>query len=278
MSGSFAKGFLGGMAGGMLGSMLFRGTPSASGIVGGAGDWGASRSGGGIGILEILVLGGLIYLVYRLFSKSQQKTETQFDSFRRDPDMGSSSRDLSQGSSGAYSSGAHSGGAYSGSYGGATPAPFGSPSQPGSFASQFEENPVFDSEEFKEERMDDFMRIQAAWNHRDLSGVSGLIDLDLKRQFDEDLSKLKSAGRINKVENIAIRNCDLVESWQEDGREYVCLRFKANVTDTVLDEKTGQILEGDPLRPVKFEEDWTFSRPLSDRMGKNWKLAAIEGN
>ncbi len=56
----FMQGLAGGMAGGLLGSLLFGGTGHAS--PGGFG-------GGGIGVMDIVLLGLLLYLAYRFFRK-----------------------------------------------------------------------------------------------------------------------------------------------------------------------------------------------------------------
>ena len=61
-TGGFMRGMMGGLAGGFLGSMLFGGW-----AMGGLGD------GGGVGILEIILLGGLAYLGYRFFMKRRQE-------------------------------------------------------------------------------------------------------------------------------------------------------------------------------------------------------------
>jgi uncharacterized membrane protein len=59
-SSSFMRGLGGGLLGGFLGSMLFGGVGHA-GMGGGFG-------GSGIGLFEILIIGGLIYFLYKKFS------------------------------------------------------------------------------------------------------------------------------------------------------------------------------------------------------------------
>lgn len=54
----------GGMMGGMLGSMLFSG-------VAGAGDNNGKSTGGGIGLLEVILLAGGGYLLYRYIKKKR---------------------------------------------------------------------------------------------------------------------------------------------------------------------------------------------------------------
>jgi predicted lipid-binding transport protein (Tim44 family) len=57
-----------GMAGGFLGSMLFRGLGF------GNSDWGGGQ-GGGIGLFEILLLGGIGYMLFRFYKKRKEGSE-----------------------------------------------------------------------------------------------------------------------------------------------------------------------------------------------------------
>ncbi len=62
--GGFMRGMAGGLMGGMLGSMLFSSNAGAgSGVAGGAGS--------GIGLLEIILLAGGCYLIYRYIRKKR---------------------------------------------------------------------------------------------------------------------------------------------------------------------------------------------------------------
>lgn len=57
------RGMAGGLMGGMLGSMLLGGTAGA--------DSNSGSAGGGIGLLEILLLAGAGYLIYRYIRKKK---------------------------------------------------------------------------------------------------------------------------------------------------------------------------------------------------------------
>jgi len=61
--GGFMRGMAGGLMGGMLGSMLFSGVAGAGGTGAGA--------GAGVGLLEIILLAGGGYLVYRFIKKKR---------------------------------------------------------------------------------------------------------------------------------------------------------------------------------------------------------------
>ena len=69
-----------------------------------------------------------------------------------------------------------------------------------------------------------------------------------------------------------MRSTDIVEAWQESGRDYITVRFYANLVDYTVDDKTGDVVSGSKTDPVNFEEYWTYTR----QVGSNpWQLSAI---
>jgi predicted lipid-binding transport protein (Tim44 family) len=50
------------------------------------------------------------------------------------------------------------------------------------------------------------------------------------------------------------------------------VKFYANLLDYTIDETTGQVVSGSKTEPVKFEEYWTFTRPVGNNP---WQLSAI---
>lgn len=95
---------------------------------------------------------------------------------------------------------------------------------------------------------------------------------EMSRIIQGDAEKLKSERKMNKLENIAVRSVDIVEAWQESGKDYLTVRFFANLLDYTVDETTGQVVSGSKTEPVKFEEYWTLTRTVGDNP---WQLSAI---
>ena len=50
------------------------------------------------------------------------------------------------------------------------------------------------------------------------------------------------------------------------------MQIYANLLDYTTDERTGEVVSGSLTEPVKFQEYWTFTRPVWDNP---WKLSAI---
>ena len=241
--GGLWRGLMGGIMGGMLGGMLFRSLGFGSDLAG---------EGGGIGLFEILLIGALLFGVYWFIKRRRQAAAA---SAYYQSSMGTTEP------------------SYQTSYG------QGYEQQRGeewdlekglSYIRQMD--PSFDEKKFQDGCMDQFFKIQGAWANRDMSGVRSLLTEEMSRIIRDDAEKLKSEKRINRLENIAVRSVDIVEAWQESGRDYITVKLYANLLDYTVDESTGQVVSGSKTEPVKFEEYWTFTRPVGNN---SWQLSAI---
>jgi predicted lipid-binding transport protein (Tim44 family) len=130
----------------------------------------------------------------------------------------------------------------------------------------------FSEERFADQVMDIFFRIQGAWMNRDLTPAAGLLTDEMRGIFQEDVDSLLRDKRVNRLENIAVRNVEIVEAWQETGQDFITALIYANLLDYTTDDTTGQVVAGSRTEPVKFEEYWTFTRPVGNNP---WRLAAI---
>lgn len=244
-SGGFMRSMAGGIVGGMLGGMLFR-SLGFSGMGGGMG-------GGGIGLFEIILIAGIGYLIYRYIKK------------KRETDSGNS-----------FSQPQYMGGA---AIPNATPLYGGNQEQ----LTQADDVEVglghirqfdhaFDEDRFNDLVMDNFFKIQGAWMNRELSPVAGIMTDEMRSIMQQDIEKLLRDKQINRLENIAVRKVEIVEAWQESGQDYINALIYANLLDYTTDDSTGAVISGSKTDPVKFEEYWTFTRPVGNNP---WKLSAI---
>jgi predicted lipid-binding transport protein (Tim44 family) len=130
----------------------------------------------------------------------------------------------------------------------------------------------FDEQRFNDSVMDIFFKIQGSWMNRDLSPVAGLLTDEMKGIFQQDLDRLIRDKQINRLENIAVRNVEIVEAWQESGQDFITALIYANLLDYTTDDSSGAVISGSKSDPVKFEEYWTFTRPVGNNP---WRLSAI---
>ncbi len=238
-SGGFMRSMAGGIAGGFLGSMLFSGLAGAGGMGGGFG-------GSGIGLIEILLLGGLLYFLYKTF-------------FKRPAPAGAGGFGQSGGVMGAGL--------------GAQETVASQDTMEDGLSLIAARDPEFDPEWFKEVAQDVFFKIQAGWCRRDLSVFGHLLGTQLLAEYGNHFAEMKEKGEINRIENIAVRKVQIVDAGIDNDEEFVSVFFTANLLDYTVDENTSEVLSGNPTEPVKFQETWTFARRVGE---KDWKLEGIK--
>jgi predicted lipid-binding transport protein (Tim44 family) len=240
MFGGLMGGIGGLLLGGLLGSMLF------GGIGGGL--------FGGIGLLEILIIGGLIYLAIS-YMRRRERAEPA-PATAGGYDKGSSWNPGNQSSAAAT-----------------VEAPSLGDDLDRGIRNIRQMDAVFDPAIFADTASDLFFKVQAAWMSRDMGLVRDLLTPEMSAEMQKGCDRLRTERRLNRLENIAVRSTEVTEAWQEGGQDYVTVRFLANLLDYTVDEATGQVVEGSRSEPVKFEEYWTFVRPVGPN---RWKLAAIQ--
>ena len=246
--GAFSRGLAGGVAGGLmgglLGNMLFGGTAQGAGMGG--------MGGSGLGLFEILLLAGLGYFLYNKFVKGKS-----FGTAGTGPTYARSAS-----------------GQVSGIFGVQDAAEI---NEDDSLVAGVKEiwqvDETFQPDRFKETAQDLFFKIQAGWTQRDINALKGLVGNQLLSEYDRHFSQMKEKGQFNRLENIAVRKVDLVQAGVEEGEIFVIVRFTANLLDYNVDEKSGEIVGGSRENPVKFDENWTFARPVGTG---TWKLEGIE--
>ncbi len=245
-SGGFMRGLGTAVLGGFLGSMLFSGLANAAGGPGGLGS-------SGFGMFEILLLAGLGYFLYRKFmapkpalagnngsmpyreSRNQTPTPLQYD---RTPPFQESE-----------------------SVGGMD------------YRSLTAMDPSFHADQFLKTAQDLFFKVQGAWNKQDMVGLRSFCGDQLMRTWEDEIAQLKQRGQRNRMDNIALRDSEISEVWTESGEDYITVHFHANLLDYTVDEKSGAVVSGSDSDSVRFEEYWTFSRPVGPNA---WKLSAVQ--
>jgi predicted lipid-binding transport protein (Tim44 family) len=237
----------GGLLGGMIGNMLFGGRGYAGG-----GGWG----GGGFGMgdfLIILVILGIVYVVVKRYRARKQEMEMSSTGAAYAPSYNTYNEPEPVMASG-YDSAAQGNHVSEGlRHIAAMDASFTEPA-------------------FKEAVEDNFFRIQAAWTKRDLAPIRNLLTPQMLTTFQGQVNEAVAAKQFNRLENIAVRQVDIVDAVQDQGEEYITVKFLASLLDYTVDETTNQVVSGSSSEPVKFLEYWTFTRKVGER---TWLLGGI---
>ena len=119
--------------------------------------------------------------------------------------------------------------------------------------------------------------VQEAWSASDLGRLRRLMTPEMLSYFSEELTRNASQGTQNIVTDVELLKGDLSESWDEGDLQYATAYMRWRALDYVvrLGRSPGDpdyLVSGDPRTPVEAEEVWTFVR----RPGGTWLLSAIQ--
>lgn len=263
MGSDMGAGLMGGIGGlvlgGMLGSMLFGGGESVGHAAGAAGGMGGS----GIGLFEILLLGGVAWFAFRWFKRRKAGASAPSGG------MYGTSQEAMAAPFGA-GGGAASVEATSGAVAG------------GGQVNEIEQgleniasmDPSFDERQFLEGAKMAFQQIQGAWSDWSVDRLRPLLTPRMWEMIHAQAETRKAEGKRDIIEKIRFDEVVISEAWQESGEDWITVHFLVDMVDYTADV-AGAVLEGDPNTSSKVEEYWTFNRPVGSQ-DPNWFLAAIQ--
>lgn len=276
--GMFGGGFLGPLLGGLALGGLF-GMLMGNGLGGAAGFLGL--------LLQLALIGGVIWLVMRFFRSRQQGSASRYAGAGAGAGSGSASvqPDLrgvdvapARGRSGIPAAGGLAGGMFGG---GGQPAanqgsgPMGCGATPPPSERLGDGRWSGDEIGVSAEDLDTFERllteVQAAYSREDFGRLRTLTTPEAMGYLAEEIGETATKGLKNEVLDVRLLDGDVAEAWSEDSRDYVTVALHYESRDMLRDRATGALVEGseDPGESVEL---WTFVR---DR-GADWKLAAIQ--
>lgn len=271
--GGLGSGLMGGIGGfllgGMIGSWLFgdsgqhAATPAGTGTPGaepGMAEAAQAASSGGIGLLDILLIGLAAFVLFKFvrarFGGSPAPAPARLAGSGAGPLAG-----------GPMTRGGGDTGLPSSFDAGRETAP--TPQE-----SALETGPGFDQAHFLEGARMCFQMVQQAWSDWNVSTLRPLVTDRLWNMVEQQAKEREAEGRRDITDQIRFYNADVSEAWQEAGQDWVTVYFRVSMLEYALDLE-GQVVEGDPETPVEVEEFWTFCRP-SGSQDPNWKLSAIQ--
>jgi predicted lipid-binding transport protein (Tim44 family) len=118
-----------------------------------------------------------------------------------------------------------------------------------------------------------FQGVQQAVTMRDIAWVRDHLGTEMYAVLQDQCDRLRAAKQTNRVEKIDVRSADVTEAWQENGQDFVTVHLVASMLDYTVDDDTGNVVDGSKTTPTDVDEYWTFTRPVGPN---RWKLSAIQ--
>jgi len=227
-------GFMGALGGFMLG-----------GLLGGLLFGGLGHGFGGIGMLDVLLIGGGIALLVMFMRRRAQSPEPAY-------------------------AGASSG---QSSYGATVEVPAAASDLERGVDHIRQMDQSFDPDRFAATARSMFLAVQDAISRRDLGGIRDSLAPEMLTALQTQCDELRQARHTNRMARIDVRSAEVSEAWQETGQDFVTVYLAGEMLDWVVDDATGAVVEGSDRDPQPFEEYWTFVRPVGPN---RFRLTAIQ--
>lgn len=250
--------FMGGLMGGLLGAGLI-------GMLMGGGFMGEGMAGMLGMLMQIALIGGLIYLAMMLFRR-RQAAATPAGAYGYGaapaPDA-PAERSAIPGTSGT---GGGLAGGLAGGLGGMLGGGAASARRPG----RTDEIGIKEADFQVFEQL--LGEIQVAWSKGDMGRLKQLMTPEMAGYFAEELSANLARGIENHVEDGRLEQGDLAEAWREGTTDYATVAMRFSLLDYGKRISDGQVVEGSATERTEVTEIWTMVRPR----GGEWILSAIQ--
>ncbi len=228
------RSFMGALAGGLLMGGLI-GMMFGGGLLGGIGGFGAVLGM----LLQVALIGGLIWLAFRIFRRRQPAAAMAGPSgYARQMEP--------------------------------TPMPGGTASA-GAYAAPARDVQLTPQDYQAFERS--LIEVNAAWSRRDLKGLRDFATPEMVGYFAQDYRDLDARGWRNETRDVKLEGGDLSEAWHEDGLDYATVAMRFSLLDATFEEATGKLVEGSTTERQTSTEMWTFVRSGPE---ERWLLSAIQ--
>ncbi len=120
-------------------------------------------------------------------------------------------------------------------------------------------DPGFDRDRFLARVEEAFMRLQGAWQERDLKTARPYMGQGVYLSWQTQIEQLTALHKKNLLEGLTLSGAAIVAASHGSRYEHISVKLDATAADYEVDERTGEVVFGSRT-PAPFTEYWTFER------------------
>lgn len=135
-------------------------------------------------------------------------------------------------------------------------------------------DPSFEPNGFLQGAKGAFEMILTAFAEGDVKTLKGLLSPDVFANFTDAIDDREEAGETVRDTLVGFKSVELIEADLEDDDAVVTVKFVSEQIN-VVENKDGEVIDGDPNQVITVTDLWTFRR--NTRSGDpNWQLVATQ--
>ncbi len=123
-------------------------------------------------------------------------------------------------------------------------------------------DPDFSYEKFIGWVKEVFITLQDAWSNRDFEKCRPFEKEELYAQHIAQIQNYKDRGLINKMDRINVNRSYLFKYTTDAQYEYLTVYIQSRMSDYIIDERTGNVVKGDPNAEYEMKYLYTFIRKI----------------
>lgn len=133
-----------------------------------------------------------------------------------------------------------------------------------------QKDPAFNESRFLEDVSNLYVRIQNAWTDKNLDSVRNKLSSELTAKTERQIDTYKKNGVTNHIDKISVLGTNIIGCTNDNLNDIITVQITARITDYVTNDKTGELVKGDPNKELFMTYHWTMIRSL----GKQTQVAS----
>lgn len=121
-------------------------------------------------------------------------------------------------------------------------------------------DPNFNQAALESELSNLYVQMQYAWTAKDFEPMRPHFVDSYWAQFDSQLEQYRRNKQTNRVDNIAVLESTLRGWYETEDNQCMVARLRTRINDYVVDDKTGNVVNGSPTADVFMTYEWTLVR------------------
>ena len=136
-------------------------------------------------------------------------------------------------------------------------------------------DPDFDSAALASKLSNVYVKLQNAWQSKDISEVRPYLTDSFYTQADRQLDALRRNRQTNYIERIAVLSVEPMTWYQENGMDHIVCEVRSRIVDYTVNDETGALISGDKNREKFMTYEYDLCRKTGIRTSTETGLKSV---
>jgi len=136
-------------------------------------------------------------------------------------------------------------------------------------------DPDFDSSALASRLSNVYVKLQNAWQDKDISEVRPYLTDSFYTQADRQLDALRRNKQTNYIDRIAVLSVEPMTWYQENDMDHIVCEVRSRIVDYTVDDETGALISGDKNREKFMTYEYDLCRKTGIKTSVDMGLKSV---